>query len=700
MNSSVYITFSALDYRGYNTLSSFSLDITPLKFVPDIPNLTEYNIIWDFGDGTISKSFSASKVYNFPGEYKVSMIVYDCDSNALISNENKLIQIHDYYTLTFKINYLAYLINESGFFVLDDYGNYVTVDGVTIGAYNGEILGPFRLNSFYPWYQKALNIYYDVRNGNCKNYWDIDSNKYSHLENYNCLYESTYNYAISAYQYYEIEKITPNVSPIYLKLQNGEIVRTFENDEGSCFAGISGSYAFYIKNDAVTDNLLIDFKFDSTNYTNPYFEKFNYVNNLGITLSATISSNIPTKLSVSSNGLDGEGVVIHSFDIEPIKFSNTAIPFVVKIKDADHFDVKNFDYIQLSALSISLSATGNPTIQYTISSLNYTLSSQNYNGAFRGFIKFYNVTTPLSNIKINVSGTFENDQSISYALTGESNTFNVYPLEYYDLYKINEDFDSAQTLKDITFQETILQNDVLYNDFFGAILGYNDLEHEDIGVKIYEKISNFVSNTQDIETCNIESINSIGQLTNYIDIFEERYSYPEKIKRLVDLLSISKLKLTGYENKFDQNFDIRGNVSKETYGRNIGSQIDTKTYVITASVPIVGLEKFSNNYVLLNTYQPVSAVNNFIYPLSTYNSNWGWPLVLPTTFNFSDIEKYYLFFEYVEDYDNTIIGGVVDFENQKTNIPFDTATSELNSEYGIVRHLLMDTLYQSLSLIV
>lgn len=699
MNSSTYITFSALDYRGVDALSSYALPITPFTFVPDIQDGRLYNIIWDFGDGTISKSFSAQKYYNFPGEYIVSLIIYDCNDNALISNETKTLRIYDYYPLTFDIKVYAYLLNESGFYVLNEDGEYVLISYDKVNFTNGEIYGPFKLTSYYPWYQPSLDVYYDIKQGNCKNYWDIYQNKYSHLDSYNCVYGEIYNYSLSSFQYNEIEKIQPTTEKLYLKISNGQIVSTYENDVNSCFAGIKGNYEFYIKNDAITDELLVDFYFDKTNYKNPYYENFNYLNSFGLTLSATVSDGVASRLSITSNGLDGEGYSVNSFDISPIKFENIKIPIVIKIKDGQNFDLKNFDVLNLSSFNISLSCSNVSAIQYSISSLNYTLSSQGSGGAFRGFIQFHNVTDVLSNVRINLSGTFINDQLSSYSLTGQSNYFNVYSKNYYDMYKTNENFNAAETLKEITFQETIKDKDVLYYDFLGSILGYNDLDHDDIGVKTYERISNFVQNTQDLDTCGVDFLNSLGDYMNYVDNFEERYVYPDKIKRIVDLLSIDRNKLTGTTNKFNQNFDVKGRVSKDVYGRNIGDQINTKTYRISAGTPIVALEKFSNKYTMLNTYQPVSAVNSYTYPLSSYTSDWGWPLVLPTTFDFKDVEKYYLFFEFVQQYDNTVLGNVIDFTNVKTTLLSTITTSQINSPYGIATHLLMDTIYQSLSLL-
>jgi hypothetical protein len=87
------------------------------------------------------------------------------------------------------------------------------------------------------------------------------------------------------------------------------------------------------------------------------------------------------------------------------------------------------------------------------------------------------------------------------------------------------------------------------------------------------------------------------------------------------------------------------------------------------------------------------------YTLSSYSSDWGWPLVLPYTFNFSDIEKYYLFFEYVVDVDGTVSDGIVDYDNSNTTIPQNSLLSDLRNNNGIWENVILDTLYQSLSLI-
>ena len=703
-NSTAYINFSSLDYTGANSLSTYALDLTPLTFIPNLSSTQHLKVVWDFGDGTISNSFSASKVYQFPGKYYVNLVVYDCNNNAMISTFEKEIYVHDYLPFTFEI------LNTNLLYP------------------SGKIIGPMEVRSYYPPYQTASPIFFSVSGSKGYNYWNLDS-KFQHLENFYCFYDLNYNYALSSYQYREIPYIVPSVVNLYAKVLNNNIVRCLSTDASASFVGCSGYKEIYFKNDLGYTLLGLDFWMDRTKnqislYDNPNID---YLNNLKVSLGAIgLGANI-SNLTITSNGLDGEGYPITSFNIHPIKFFNTRIPFVVKLKDVSHFSVKQLGLsnlpLELSDLTISLSATGDvqlvteggqyllteagdyvyasgytvsvPTDQYNIESLNYTLSAQNHGGAFRGYIEFpYDGTTDLlQNVAIGASYTYDYGYGPN-TIYGQSSYFNVYSKNYYDIYKKNESFNASQTLMDLRFQETLIDKTILFEDFFGAVLGDSGYDHETIGTKTYEKISNFVANTQDIDDCEYEFIDSLAHSLGYNESGEESYNYPEKVKRIISLASVNKNKLLGEYNRFKENFDTRGHTSKDQYGTNIGEKIDPFTYIVDRRVPIVALEKFSNTYTLINTYNPSMS----LYPLSDYSADWGWPLVLPDNFNFSDIEKYYLFFEYVPGYDNTVIGSVVDFDNTKTTISRGLNNSELFGADAVFENMFLDTLYQSLSL--
>ena len=700
MTSTTFTNFSAIDFRGIDSLSSYAIPITPFIFIPDIPKVSDNRVVWDFGDGTISKTFSASKSYTFPGIYTVKLVIYDCNSNAMISTVSKTVTIYDYIplTITANINYESNLITEGGLNIITEDDDPIIIDSLEANFPCGSICGPIEVKSYYPAYQPVLNIFYNVLNSNSYNYWSINNLKFAHLDYFNTFYESIYNYTLGSYQYNPIDRIIPISTPLYAKLVNGSIVSCPVGDLGSTYVGASAEKIIYFKDDSVSGYpLIISLHFDKTNivFNQPDLTSSNYLNNLGIALSANIvPNNNIDRLSITSNGIDGEGYHINSFDINSVKFFDTKIPFVVKIKDIDNMSVKSFLPIDLSDLHIT---TNPPNIPYSIVSLNNTLSGQSSGGAFRGYITFPYTgidEVVINSISVNMVA-LGNYNSASYILQGTIPSIVLRKSDYYNIYKKNENFNPQQTLMDLRFQETLLDKNILFEDFLGSLLGNDTSNHEAIGIKLYEKLMNIVPNTQDIDVCECDFLDSIAHFVNYNNVREEKYQFPEKIKRLINLASIDDNKLIGETNKFKENLDIRGYTSKDIYGTNIGSQINTSTYTVSAEAPIVALELFSNKYYLLNTQQPLSTVGSTRYALSSYSSDWGWPLVLPSQFSFNDIGKYYKFFRYQFEFDNSLIGGVIDFDNPRTAIESNLGLRNTS----IAQYMFAGTLYQSLSLV-
>lgn len=718
MSDTIYIGFSAIDYKGSNSLSSYALPLTPLKFIINSNEIDGHKrVVWDFGDGTLSDTLSTSKYFDFPGVYEVNLIVYDCNNNAMVSTQSKTITIYDLLPFTFNIDTLdGYLLTEDGDIITDEDGNFILLNSLTeLTLKCGEIYGPLIFNSYYPLYQTPSDIYYSITDSASYNYWNLTPNKFNHLERFNTLYETIYNYSLSSTQYVEIDKIKPVVSKLYAKISNNTIVYCLSTEEGAIYVGSEGINEIYIKDDSPSNRIYVKFWFDKLNNKIPNISNPNYLNNLGVTLSASVADNQPTHLSITSNGLDGEGYPITSFNIDSIKIFDTKIPFVVKLKDVDNFSIKNFDKLELETLIINVDyvptnvsivdkeyvyTTSTPTLSdYTIYDLNYSMSEES--GAyFRGYIVFNSRDYDyLDTVTISVSASPTSYSSNTYTLEGQSSEFKVYRKNFYDIWVKNENFNPKETLMDLRFQEVLLDKNILFEELFGSILGDENSDHGGIGVKLYEKIANFVSNSQDLDSCEQEFIDSMGEFTGYNDNIDNTYVYPDSIKRLMSLASMDKNKLIGELNRFNENLDIKGRTSKDEFGINIGDEINTISYVISAGTPIVALEKFSNSYTLLNTYQPVSSVGSHIYPLSTYSSDWGWPLVLPITMSIQDMKKYYIFYGYNDQYDNTSVGGLIDFENSKTTIIDTTSYNDLFRRDGIFTTMFIDSLYQSLSLV-
>lgn len=686
LNSS-YTLFDVYDYKNDKVLSSYNLPKTPLKFVADLSLYPTKDVRWSFGDGTISDSLTAVKYYEFPGVYPITLIVYDCRNNAIVSSYTANVEIKDFipFSMTF-----TNLSSNKGYLDLEQ----------------SKIHGPWNITATYPSYQNVVNIKYSTLSSSSLNYGAVASKKFAHLEKTRSVLEATYNYYLSAYQYYEIPEISvKNPIPIFAKIDtSNQIVLCDETEADSFFVGTSAFASIYYKDDSVGKTSLI-FKFNNTDigvseFNNPYLNMTN------VALSANIiANNDADHLSITSNGLDGEKTPIESFNIHKTKFYDVEIPFVIKVKDSENYSLKNFNILELSSFNISVLSASNSVISsnyYTVSSLNGTISDIDHGGSFRGFIKFPTLDYSLDNVQLSCSASIQNENLSSFSLSGISSKFNVIPHNYYDIYKINEDFNAAQTLKDLAFQENIKNNPVLFDDFFAAILGSDEYDHDSIGVKIYESIENFIMNNHDVDTENVKALMSDLRLVDSDELIFDKsiLNYPETIKRVVSLASVKLNNLIGTTNKFDQNFDIKGYSQKDVYGRNIGNRINTTQYTISAGTPIVALEKFSNTYTLLNTYQPLCAGTGSFYNLSAYTSDWGWPMVLPTVFNPSlDFDKYYTFFEYVSGYDNTIVGNIIDFNNSKTTINSQSANnSYMYGAGGVFDTMFLDALYQSLSL--
>jgi len=688
------IDYFIIDFKNQNSLSSYALKETPLTFIPNVNNFSYIKLLWDFGDNTYSSALTAKKYYDKPGKYVTNLTIYDCFSNSIISVNSRTVVIRDFLPHTFNITF-------------DDptYNNQIIWK-------TGKIGGPINFTASYPINSEQGDIYYRVYNSDSIYYFQNTADKFRHLKNNYSMFEKKYNYQTKSFEYIEVDKIAIPTSEVYAKIANNTLVFADKSDVGSFYVGLSGKNTVFFKNDTI-DDVNIEFFFDKR--TNEI-----YNNSSSITLSAKIIENDTiNKFSITTNGMDGEFYPSTVFNIDSDKFHNVEMSFVVKVKDNEHFTVKSLKPLSASTFTFQV-LSGEDLINNTY----YTLKNiENFDGSFRKSIIF-NSDEKLNNVRITVSGSVSSVNGTVYPLNGESNVFDIYPQNFISMTKINEDFDATEMFKGLRFQEILLDKNVLFDEFIGSVFGDINSSYDTLGKKIYEKISNFVGNTQDVDrneiTALISQMEMMGITPN--NIYDSLLiSYPEKIKRIMDLSSMTDNKLLGIKNKFNQNFDIRGFSSKEIYGTNLGDRINTDTYTISAGIPIVALEKFSNEYTLLNTRQPTEETGTDSYKLSGYNSNWGWGLVLPSQFEYKDMEKYYLFFKYVDTYDNTVYDNTI-LDN--SSIYYDMLFSEYvvrgenneplltqDGEFILVEHelpefrsflinfLFRDNLYQSLGLV-
>lgn len=263
--------------------------------------------------------------------------------------------------------------------------------------------------------------------------------------------------------------------------------------------------------------------------------------------------------------------------------------------------------------------------------------------------------------------------------------------------KKGEDFDSLTQIKSYISQESLFDKKIILDDFIGQILGKNE-NVEEIGKVVYEKINNFVENTSDIETCNIQELISFAEETG-VDLNEYMYAYPPSVRRALNLLSISQRKLFGTSNSYDRN--LSHPYYRNVDNNNLGDLIDIQTGTFIAGNPIVSYELFSEKYNLIKN----TIVDNYNsgdnVPLSSINYGWGWSLITATREQSgSELGNYYNFYKYVPNKNIEIYDNIIDFDSKLTTLtPQESSFTDWSKFGGHMDKILSYGLYKGLKMI-
>jgi len=702
--NTTYALFRVEDYKKDNVLSSFNLPITPLTFVADIPSgctilqdLNNSTATFDLGDGTIVHSTTATHSYKLPGRYKVRMILRDCQNNNVLASYSENVDITDYVENTFSVS--------------------IPNNTLTLSA--GHFSEAITITNSSPFYQTNNDIFYGVSGTNLPNYFDLAPYKFNHLKRYHAFYEKSFLTNLSADEFNEVPKLTLSSENIYIKLSGFNppiIVPAKSTDPGSLLVGSSGTNNFYFSTDDPVDspikiNLFKDRNKIFSRNKSGDFSLNDYNNNLGISLTANVEAvasmvNKISSLNATSNGLDSEGFEEATiFGVSPAQFKGIQIPFLVKPKSVQNFTVKNLSAIGTPVFTLTENGSNVSSSNFTIESLSSSIEGVDTKFWYYGGLTFNDsLSTQTNTLKLSISSLYNNG-STNLSLTSNVVTISTFPNGFYEFAKQNENVDFKEIFKSLRFQEILLDKNILFDDFIGSIFGDLSSSSSSLGKTLNSKIFNFVDNKIDLNKCDARSILSLSKLVNEeANVFDDTlFSFPPNVSRFISLFSTQFNNLKGTKNKFSQNLNENGESTKTVYGKNLGDEIDTTTYVVTAGTDIVAKEKFSNECVVLNSFQPLSSVD-FLngttteYSLSTYDSDWGWPLVLPSSFTFSDLDKFYKFYDYTSGIDGTVTGGLINFSDPKTTFNFDTPLSAFKGDNKIEDIVFRNSLFSSLSL--
>lgn len=725
--------FLIYDYTGKESSTTYALPFTPLTFVPKLDNdselLSNKRIVWDFGDNTTTEAITATHAYTDIGTYTVTCYLYDKNGESYKSTYDKNVVIKNY-------------ITDSILIKAPEEANY------TITA--GKIQKPFIITNTISWQNIQndpngnISIVSYTSGGNCFDYFrdDIYSKKYAHLYPY----FSTYLLLTSSEnrtEYVEVSSFTTNTTPVYIKLQDNEIVRCNSTDIGAFFCGVEGSREVFFKTDVNTPGANVFF-----GYQPDTLKPFSNTSTVGVCIKVDPNQDY-NRLSISSNGLDSEGATSDIFNIGKTKFNNTKIGFVITVKDSDNFTVKGIP--QLTNVNISLT-DGNTTYNDVAFIRLNSLSSIPLGGFYKGYL-VANIPGGAENVYITAS-TIVN----GVTLIGSSNTFNIYPSEgVYKIAKKGEDIDFKQKFKEIAFQPLFIDKKILFDDFLGSIFGDLSSSQTSIGKSTYEKIENFVNNNATLDYSNI---NQLEALLKTIDVDLAKFStnnlnFPAEMGRLVNLLSINYSRLRGGINSYNNNFKTYGYLNNPQYGKNLGEGVGLD-YNIIPGVDLVAFEKFSGTYKRVNTFgmedypekfwtfelsespatitdlQVETLVQQDVYlewsrtnaaditflsntpttittpvisnftgdgKLINYNDSWGWGLILPPDGYGANLENYYLFYEYKDEVDGTLTNNIINYNDSNTTLTYSNSSyNDWSKPDGIISNMLAKQLYDGLDL--
>mgnify|MGYP003111017125 CR=1 FL=1 len=723
----LYNFFHVRDYRNVETYESYALPFTPLSFIPNLTDgiedfVSNKRLVWDFGDGTTVESITASHSYDKPGRYKVTCYLYDKNGTGYLDTFSSKVNIKDYIEdeLTISIN-------------------------STLTANTGQLQTPFTINRYNSYRSVKNNLPTIVAYSSAGKDNDYFRNGYID-ETYGHLRPSSSFVQIltstGGVENVDVSNIITENTPIYIKLSSAEIVSVDKTDPEAFYAGLTGTADVYFKRD-FPGNYNLTFGYQQGSI-------FEYANTTNYGVSAIIeSNNTYDRLSFSSNGIDGEGVgnSLSTFNIGTTKFATTKIAFVTKVKDTNNFTQKNMPLLSaVSGQDLNLVLTDGTTNYDVVFTSNFqTLSTLDTGGFYKGYFVSNNSST-LENVYLSGHTTY-----LGNVISGASNTFTLYPSSFYTIAKEGENIDFKQTFKDIAIQPLFTDSKILMSDFLGSIFGDLSSTQDAIGKATYEKIQNFFDNNSSIDESNVDELDSILQMLELPEL--TKYSFPAKLNRLIDLLSISKSQLFGRRNRNQTHYQSYGYSDSEFYGYNLGNRLTAGSTII-AGQSIVAAEKYSGKFITLNTTLPLSAritptiatttgfvygtstgqlisatsdqldsgtfitieqfsqcgiatesnVEMFTQPLSTsstyyrlsdYNSSWGWPLILGDGRDLLDVYNFY----YQQEVTTNIENSIIDFTDPNNTISYTlTSYNDWAKNNGTMSNIFSQSLYEGLKL--
>jgi len=400
------------------------------------------------------------------------------------------------------------------------------------------------------------------------------------------------------------------------------------------------------------------------------------------TTNLYISAGLPSKLNITSDGIQ---------DMQPFYWQNSNILHTVNIANGQG----NIKYLPLASGSPIyidrkfLSNGTDMTSAVTMSSLSVQAFAADNFTHTRGYIRDLAQTgITASNVMVSASAQFSFNYSVlpSYNyctpltgthtvnLTGTSTTFNILTTTHNSFRRFNESENFTCLMKDFVNAPTFKNSSNFFDEYFGVIAGNEPSDEQQMGQKIFEKISNFANNHHDVEVANLDQFLSLAKQAD-MSIDDFGVKYPERLKRVMDVASIDHKKIWGSRCPCNQSFDCKNccgnlcNVCGKDKTSNLGTELSIETATISVGTPVVikYTQRDPDKYELL-------------YP-KTIGALTAYSLSSLTAVNLeTPLADYYKFYTYIGTPANNQIEGIINWDDQYTTITENASSAA--SWYG------------------
>lgn len=668
------VTVSPSTLSGYTRISEFTF--TPY-LTGDFAtyyhkDISSVKVVWDFGDGyTLSAEtpYEATHSYDYPGQYTASLFFYDSEGTALLNTLTETVSVRNYHTNTIQLTAEANKIRAG------------------VLSQNNKLTARAEV-SWQDYVSSGNTIYFAASGDGAADLYD-ETYKFSHLLPFRAFYNSNAE---------RIRNLTINLTPKYYILDGTTPTLTTADASGAKLLGATGDGSFYYFDDNQGSRRIFA-ALDTSSHTLPDYFINQVETNLNLAGLNYQESNVAytdiESISAKSSQLILTSTGSNKMTLPSNKRQGDKFQVFVAAGDSNnniHKYYSNFFYSNsaydastVGAFKVTIddgTSVSTSNLVSSVSSSKFPYNNSLSSSYLSSFFYFNYTPTTTGNFTINVEGFPAAGQA---ALSG-SYTFTVYPSAGNYKYKVNEvEFDMSETLKSYRFQDFLNDYDQLFDGVIGTIVGVASSSPTTYGKTIYEKISNFVLNRSDVDTCNIDALQKFYEILNEEASFRVDTAPPE-LQRLIDLYSIRLKRLTGDNEKFGRSFETFF-TSNSAYGKNVdfANEINVSTYTVSANTNFVAVQKFNNENILIqpqkiagaHTY-PTSGAAVSTYPLSAYNvnSNWGWPL--DTSVTGTELTQLYNFYPYVDGFSNTKKNSVLDY----TEATHNTITDNISAVSG------------------